>query len=105
YQVDRILIVADAAALKACGTVEAQAGNGLPGAFDFTAPDFRIEILVDGGAGYDLRDLIVLVIVEEEAAVQRDGAVAQRVLAADFISIDEFGTEGQVVRQNLEIAA
>ncbi len=54
-----------------------------------------VEILVDRGAVHDLRNLIALIIVIENTAVQRERAIEQSVLGAEFEGINEFGFERQ----------
>jgi hypothetical protein len=57
-----------------------------------------IEVQIDRGAVDDLGDLIVLVIVVKEIAIQRQRAVQQRILRANLERIDEFRFEGQRMR-------
>ena len=85
----------NAGIFPAAREIEPQAGHRLPRRFEFGAFDMRIEIVVDRGAIDDLGDLIALVIVVEDIAVQRQRAVEQRVLRAQFEGIDEFRLEGQ----------
>ncbi len=99
HQVDGGLSVIDGAILKAAREIEAQARNGLPGGFEFGALHMGVEIQVDRGAVHDLRNLIVLVVVEKHVGVQRQAAVQQRVLGAEFIGVDEFRREGCGMRR------
>ncbi len=55
----------------------------------------RIEIQIDRRAVDDLGNLVVLVIVVEDIGVQRQRAIQQRVLRAQFERVDEFRLEGQ----------
>ena len=95
HQIDGALAVVDARVFVAAREIEFEAGNRLPHRFQFGAFHRGIEIVVDRGAIHDARNLIACVIVEEDIAVQRQPAIQQRVLGAEFIGIDEFRLEGQ----------
>ena len=60
---------------------------------------------IDRRAVDDSRNLIVLVIVIEDIAIERQRAVEQRVLRAQFKRIDEFRLEGQRMDRIGDIAA
>ena len=75
--------------------VQAQMAGRLEDRFQLGAPDLGVEILVDRGVRFDLRDLIALVIVEEGVAVQHEPAAQQRILGPDLEGVDIFGGEGR----------
>ena len=97
HQIDRTLAIVNPRVFIAARKFEFEAGHRLIGRFHFGAFHLGIEIVVDRGAVYDARDLIALVIVIEGVAVERQRAIEQRVLGAEFKGIDEFRFEGQWV--------
>ena len=72
---------------------EFQTRRRFPARFQFGAFHRGVEIQIDRRAVHNFRNLIILVIVIEDIAVQRQRAVEQRVLGAQFIGIDEFRLE------------
>ncbi len=97
HQVDCLRSLGERRIFPSAGKIEAQAGKRLIRRFDLGAFYMRVEVQIDRTAVDDLRDLIVLVIVVEDIAVQRQCAVKQRVFGAQLECIDEFRFERQRV--------
>ena len=77
------------AVLKSAGQVEDQPVDRLPCRLDFRALDVGVEIEVDRGAIDDLGYLVVLIVVQENIAVQRNRIVQQRVLRSELEGVDD----------------
>ena len=93
HQVDGGLAIVDARVFITAREIEFQAGQWLPARFQFRTLNRRVEVEVDRGAIDDLRNLVALVIVIEDVAIQRQPAIEQRVLGSEFVGIDEFRRE------------
>ena len=102
-QIDGLLAIVDAGLFIAAREGEFEARRWLPGRFQFGAFHGGVEIQVDRGAIHDLRDLIALVIVEEDIAVECQRTVQRAVLGAEFEGVDIFRFESERVHREIDV--
>src|SRR3546814_14962957 len=65
--------------------------------FPYTTLFRSVEILVDRGAILDLRHLIIGIIIIEGGGIERQRAVHEAVLGADFKGVDIFRLERRAI--------
>src|SRR6185437_2051493 len=81
--------------LVTASKLKSQAWSRFIGSFNLGTLHCGIEIVVDGRAINNPRDLIALVVVKEDVSVECDGTVQQRIFGSQLKGIYKFRFEGQ----------
>ncbi len=95
HQIDRTLAVVYPGVFPSTSKIEPQAGDWFVACFKLGTLHLGAKVEVDGGAIDDFRNLIILIVVIEDVAVQCQRAIEQRVLGTQLERIDEFRLEGK----------
>src|SRR3546814_10300406 len=83
--------------------VDAQTRGRSPGEFEFRAPHIGIVIFIERAAINYLRDLVVLVIIEERIRIDRQSATSKGIFHADLKGVYALGTECCRLRNKLQL--